>query len=150
MAGFQRMRPTLIPASERRPYTCTTRACPDEAIMRVPLNVHIAHDWDLHTLLPMLDSMTPASLPGKDRAILIEMRLCRKCIRGMASALPAGMRLEGAVLRYSECDPDELAPEDIPGTPEADPVHRAHVLQDRGLRRRRRAAEQLRIAREIW
>jgi hypothetical protein len=56
-----------------------------------------------------------------------EMRLCRRCVRTLASALPPGMRLPKVPLRYEGVDkyeyPEGRPAEDIPGTPEYRAAH---------------------------
>lgn len=123
MGGLYRLKPTVISEIRQKRYTCTTKGCPDPAVVVVPLNLHVNQPldpnkrnwWEAED-----DSTTGATRPDGEP---MEMRLCRRCIRTLATALPPGSRLPGAVLRYPEIAPLTAAPQDIVGTPEYDAAH---------------------------
>lgn len=122
MGGLQRLNPFVIPQKDRRSFSCTTVGCPDQAVIILPLNLHVHHRYEevvnrgqYTPLWVMRDAGVEAkTLQGN----VIEMRLCFRCIRTLATALPPGMRLEGARLRYPEIAPLVMSADEILDSPE--------------------------------
>lgn len=117
MGGLERLAPTVVPESERVRFTCTTLGCPDAAVVILPLNRHIQepraeeNTWS-DGYLSGVPYLTKRGAPQGERRGL-EMRLCYRCIRTLATALPRGMRLPGALLRYANFAPEVLSTEEV-------------------------------------
>jgi hypothetical protein len=110
MAGLGRLTPLPIPEAEQQDYTCTTLGCPDPAVMRVPMNMTTLHPYgEGGQVGRMLQAGDEAPIPFGGDEDRLEMRLCRRCVRTLATALPPGKRLAGAVLRYPEVAPESRA-----------------------------------------
>lgn len=125
MGGLQRLKPTVIPENARRRYTCTTLGCPDDAVLILPLNTNAERALanPRYGSYGAYNAAEPGTRLDGGKA---EVRLCRKCVRTLATALPAGMRLPGARLRYPELGgTNTAAAEEIAGTPEYDEAQRA-------------------------
>lgn len=130
MGGLMRLRPQTIVETRRNSYTCTTKGCPEPAVLILPLNENALHAYEATGYNRQDWRQRWTTEQGLVVGQGIEMRLCRKCIRTLATALPVGMRLAGARLRYPEIAPDVRAAEDIPGTIEWREAHPRAAIRD--------------------
>lgn len=134
MAGPQRMKAETLSQDEGK-LMCSTLGCIDPAVVVLPVNDSVVQprsEIQQPQTYYVLATRALAFLPFATRLrkwlywqdtnleYQAEVRLCMRCVRSLATALPPGKRLGGARLRYPEIAPKVAAAEFIPGTPEYD------------------------------